>query len=94
MTIIEKIISNHSNQQTLKPGDIIDVYIDARAARDFGGANVVENILNNGLSINDASRTFFTFDCNPGVSDQKYAANQHFCRLFARQNDIKVFDID
>ena len=94
MTIIEQIITNHSNQETVKPGDIVDVFIDARAARDFGGANVVENILNNGLSVHDATRTFFTFDCNPGGSDQKYAANQHFCRLFARQNDIKVYDID
>lgn len=94
MTIIEKIIANHSSQETVKPGDIVDVFIDARAARDFGGANVVENILNNGLSVHDATRTFFTFDCNPGGSDQKYAANQHFCRLFARQNDIKVYDID
>ena len=94
MTIIEKIIANHSSQETVKPGDIVDVFIDARAARDFGGANVVENILNNGLSVHDASRTFFTFDCNPGGSDQKYAANQQFCRLFARQNDIKVYDID
>ncbi len=94
MTLIEQIITNHSNQGSVKPGDIVDVFIDARAARDFGGANVVENILNNGLSVHDASRTFFTFDCNPGGSDQKYAANQHFCRLFARQNDIKVYDID
>jgi len=94
MTIIEKIISNHSSQDTVKPGDIVDVSIDARVARDFGGANVVENILNNGLTVHDPSRTFFTFDCNPGGSDQKYAANQQFCRIFARQNDIKVYDID
>jgi 3-isopropylmalate/(R)-2-methylmalate dehydratase large subunit len=94
MTIIEKIIANHSSQANVKPGDIVDVFIDARAARDFGGANVVENILNNGLTVHDPSRTFFTFDCNPGGSDQKYAANQHFCRLFARQNDIKIYDID
>jgi 3-isopropylmalate/(R)-2-methylmalate dehydratase large subunit len=94
MTIIEKIIANHSSQKLVKPGDIVDVFIDARAARDFGGANVVENILNNGLTVHDPSRTFFTFDCNPGGSDQKYAANQHFCRLFARQNDIRIYDID
>ncbi|NVO18375.1 MAG: 3-isopropylmalate dehydratase large subunit [Bacteroidetes bacterium] len=94
MTIIEKIIAAHSSQANVKPGDIVDVFIDARAARDFGGANVVENILNNGLTVHDPSKTFFTFDCNPGGSDQKYAANQHFCRLFARQNDIKIYDID
>jgi 3-isopropylmalate dehydratase small subunit len=94
MTIIEKILASHSGQTTVKPGDIIDVFIDARAARDFGGANVVKNILDNGLTVHDASRTFFTFDCNPGGSDQKYAANQHYCRLFARQNDLRIYDVD
>ena len=94
MTIIEKILTNHSSQTKVKPGDIIDVFIDARVARDFGGANVVKNIVDNGLSVHDPSRTFFTFDCNPGGSDQKYAANQHYCRLFARQNDLRIYDVD
>ena len=94
MTIIEKILANHSNQTVVKPGDIIDVFIDARVARDFGGANVVKNIVDNGLGVHDPSRTFFTFDCNPGGSDQKYAANQHYCRLFARQNDLRIYDVD
>ena len=94
MNIIEKIIVNHSVLEKVRPGDIVDVSIDTRVARDFGGANVVKNIIDNGLEINDPSKTFFTFDCNPGGSDQKYAANQHYCRLFARQNHIQVFDID
>lgn len=94
MNLIEKIIANHSNQDRVSPGDIIDVLIDARVARDFGGANVVKNLVDNGLTVDDPERTFFTFDCNPGGSDQKYAANQHYCRLFARDNNIKVFDID
>src|SRR5664279_4687569 len=94
MNIIEKIIANHSGVESVKPGDIVDVAIDTRVARDFGGANVVKNIVDNGLGINDPTKTFFTFDCNPGGSDQKYAANQHYCRLFARQHHIHVFDID
>jgi len=94
MTIIEKILASHSNQPTVKPGDIIDVFIDTRAARDFGGANVVKNLIDNGLTIANADNTVFTFDCNPGGSDQKYAANQHFCRLYARQNNIKIYDVD
>jgi 3-isopropylmalate/(R)-2-methylmalate dehydratase large subunit len=92
-TIIEKIIEAH-NGKTVKPGDIVDVEIDARVARDFGGANVVKNIRNNNLGIDDPEKTFFTFDCNPGGSDQKYATNQHICRLFAREHGIKVFDIE
>lgn len=94
MTIIEKIIASHTNQQIVKPGDIVDVMIDTRVARDFGGANVVKNLLDNGLTIADPSKTIFTFDCNPGGSDQKYAENQHFCRRYAWANNIKVFDVD
>ncbi|MFC2104733.1 aconitase/3-isopropylmalate dehydratase large subunit family protein, partial [Bacteroidota bacterium] len=78
----------------VKPGDITDVYMDVRAARDFGGANVVKNIVDNGLSLEDPSRTFFTFDCNPTGSDQKYAVNQQICRDYARDNGIKIYDID
>jgi 3-isopropylmalate dehydratase small subunit len=92
-TIIQKIFENHSNQEA-KVGEIIDIEIDVRAARDFGGANVVKNLEENRLPINDSSKTFFTFDCNPGGCDQKYAANQHICRQYARRNNIKIFDID
>ena len=94
MTIIEKILANHSKAVAVKPGDILDVEIDARVARDFGGANVVKNIRDNGLGIDDPGKTFFTFDCNPTGSDQKYTANQQFCRVFAREFGIKVYDIN
>jgi len=94
MNLIEKILTKHSKYSSVKPGDIIDVQIDARIARDFGGANVVQNIEANGLEVADASKTFFTFDCNPTGSDQKYAVNQHLCRIFARRTGVKVFDID
>ncbi|MCX6667231.1 MAG: aconitase family protein [Euryarchaeota archaeon] len=92
-TIIQKIFEKHSESKA-NVDDIIDVDIDVRVARDFGGANVVKNLEENNLSIDDPKKTFFTFDCNPGGCDQKYAANQHICRLFARRNGIKVFDIE
>jgi len=94
MNIIEKIIANHSKNKQVKPGDIVDITIDARVARDFGGPNVIKNIEENGLIIDDVSKTFFTFDTNPTGSDQKYAINQQIIRMFARQHGIKVFDID
>lgn len=94
MTLLEKILAAHSKFPTVKPGQIIDIEIDYRVARDFGGANVVKNLKDFGLTVNDPNKTFFTFDCNPTGSDQKYAVNQHICRLFARENGIKVFDID
>jgi len=94
MTLLEKILSLHSDNKTVRPGEIIDIVIDSRVARDFGGANVVKNLKDFGLSVNDPDKTLFTFDCNPTGSDQKYAVNQHVCRLFARENGIRVFDID
>ncbi len=92
-TLIEKIITAHSDRP-VGPGEIVDVAIDTRLARDFGGASVVKNLDEHGLGIDQPERTFFTFDCNPGGSDQKYAANQQICRQFARANEIQVYDIN
>jgi len=94
MNIIEKIISSHSNKNSVKPGEIVDIEIDARVARDFGGPNVVKNLEDNNLNVDDVSKTFFTFDTNPTGSDQKYAINQHIVRTYARKHGIKVFDIN
>ncbi len=93
-TIVEKIISRHSGGGPVRPGDIVEMTIDVRLARDFGGANVVKVLEEHRLGVADPQKTFFTFDCNPTGSDQKYAANQQVCRLFARRWGIKVFDIN
>ncbi len=92
-TIVEKILGFHAGRE-VKPGDIVDVAIDARVARDFGGANVVKNLREHGLSIENPGKTFFTFDCNPTGSDQKYATNQQICRIFARQTGVNLYDIN
>lgn len=92
-TMIEKILGAHAGRE-VSPGDIVDLQIDARVARDFGGANVVKNLRDNALGIDDPHKTFFTFDCNPGGSDQKYATNQQICRIFAREHAVGVYDID
>jgi homoaconitate hydratase family protein/3-isopropylmalate dehydratase small subunit len=94
MNVIEKILAKHANKSEVKADEIIDVFIDTRAARDFGGANVVKNLLDNGLKVADPKRTVFTFDCNPGGSDQKYAQNQQYCRQFARENGIAIYDVN
>ncbi|NOX84919.1 MAG: homoaconitate hydratase family protein [Chlorobi bacterium] len=94
MNIIEKIIASHSGKDKVKPGEIVDIEIDARVARDFGGPNVIKNIEENALEIDDPAKTFFTLDTNPTGSDQKYAVNQQIIRIFARKHNIKVFDIN
>lgn len=94
-TIIEKIVAAHSDRQVV-PGDIVWMTIDIRTARDFGGANVVEQLLVEvpEAPVKDASRTFFTFDCNAPANTIGYAENQMKCRLFAREHNIKVYDVD
>jgi len=94
MTLLEKILAAHSVNKSVHPGEIVDIEIDARVARDFGGANVIKNIRDFELSIDNPDKTLFTFDCNPTGSDQKYAVNQHICRMFAREKGIKIYDIN
>ena len=94
MNLIEKILASHAGKNEVKPGDIVDILIDARVARDFGGPNVVKTLEENGLVVDDVNRTFFTFDTNPTGSDQKYAINQQLVRSYARKQGIKVFDIN
>ena len=94
-TIIEKIFMKHTKDQ-VNPGNIIWLDIDIRTARDFGGANVIKNLKKHysGNYIDDLSKTFFTFDTNAPAKDIGYATNQHIIRLFARENNIKVYDVD
>ena len=61
MNLIEKILANHSHKSVVKPGEIVDVEIDARVARDFGGANVVKNLLDNHLEVDDPKKNLFYF---------------------------------
>ena len=92
-TVIQKIFEAHGKGSAVVDS-IIDVGIDVRVARDFGGANVIKHLEEHHLEVDDPKRTFFTFDCNPGGCDQKYAENQQLCRSYARAHGIKVFDIN
>ena len=94
-TIIEKIIANHS-PDIVKPGAVVWMDLDIRSARDFAGANVVGNYQSYYLDepVADATKTFFTFDCNVPANTIPYANNQHRCREFAKKHGIKVYDVD
>ncbi|MCK5808072.1 homoaconitate hydratase family protein [bacterium] len=97
-TMMEKIFSNHSTDKSIpvKPGNIVWIGIDYRTARDFGGANVVNNLETNfdGDLIDDTTKTMFTFDTVAPAKTIPYAVNQHRCRQFARKNGIDVHDVD
>lgn len=94
-TVIEKIIQSHT-QEEVKPGKIVWMNLDIRSARDFGGPNVVKNYKREygDEPVADTDRTFFTFDLCAPASSLKYANNQQICRIFARKQNIRVFDVD
>ena len=92
MTIIEKILADHSVYDVVRPGEIVDVHIDYRVMRDVGGSNLLRNFEENHLVINDPQKSFFTFDCSPANPDQQYVENQFKFRNFARDRGIKIFD--
>jgi 3-isopropylmalate/(R)-2-methylmalate dehydratase large subunit len=94
-TIIEKIIAAHSREK-VAAGNIVWMEIDLRTARDFAGANVVENYQRefDGKPLADAEKTLFTFDCVAPPNNIPYANNQQVCRLFARKLGIKLFDVN
>ncbi len=94
-TIIEKIISAHTDHP-VQAGEIVWMDIDLRSARDFGGANVVKNLLEQykGDYVADPARTVFTFDCNVPANTAGYADNQQICRLFAREHGLRLYDVN
>ena len=94
-TLIEKIIQTHSDEPA-RPGAIVWMQLDARTARDFGGANVVKNYRAHygNAPVDDAAKTFFTFDLVTPANNIPYAINQQICRDWAREQAVKVFDVD
>jgi 3-isopropylmalate/(R)-2-methylmalate dehydratase large subunit len=96
-TIIEKILQAHtSGDVPVVPGNIVWLDLDVRTARDFAGANVVQNYRTHyGQDpVADRNRTFFTFDLVVPANNIPYANNQQQCRIFAREQGIKVYDVD
>ncbi len=93
-TLVEKILAAH--RVGTGSGDTLWIEVDVRSARDFGGANVVGNFKRHypGEKVADARRTFFTFDCVAPANNIPYANNQQVCRTFAREQGIRVYDVD
>ncbi|MDY7077052.1 MAG: aconitase/3-isopropylmalate dehydratase large subunit family protein [Chloroflexota bacterium] len=96
-TIIQKILQAHSpGDVPVEPGDIIWLDLDVRSARDFAGANVVKNYRTHygDTPVADRDKTFFTFDLVVPPSNIPYANNQQVCRTWARQQGVKVYDVN
>ncbi len=96
-TIIEKVFQAHtSGDVPVEPGNIIWLDLDVRTARDFAGANVVQNYRTHygDAPVADRDRTFFTFDLVVPPNNIPYANNQQICRMWAREQQVEVYDVD
>jgi 3-isopropylmalate/(R)-2-methylmalate dehydratase large subunit len=96
-TVIQKIFAAHSSGDApVEPGSIIWLDLDVRSARDFAGANVVKNYRSHygDQPVADKHKTFFTFDLVVPPSNIPYANNQQICRTWAREQGVKVYDVD
>ena len=93
--LLKKILKAHTKDE-VKVGEIIWLDLDIITARDFGGPNVVKNFRKAypDQKVVDNKRIFFTFDCNAPATTIKYAENQQICRNFAKDQGIKVFDVN
>ncbi|MHA1912381.1 MAG: aconitase family protein, partial [Candidatus Kariarchaeaceae archaeon] len=95
-TMIQKIIGSHSDEEPI-PGSIVWMDLDVRSARDFAGASVVKNLESNyegEPQIADLTKTVFTFDCVVPANNLGYAENQQIIRDYARERDIKLYDVN
>ncbi|MEA3374625.1 MAG: aconitase/3-isopropylmalate dehydratase large subunit family protein [Chloroflexota bacterium] len=96
-TIIQKIFEAHSaGDVPVDAGNIVWLELDVRTARDFAGANVVQNYRAHygSAPVADRDRTFFTFDLVVPPSNIPYAKNQQTCRIWAREQGVRVYDVD
>jgi 3-isopropylmalate/(R)-2-methylmalate dehydratase large subunit len=97
-TIVEKIFEAHlaGGEGDVTPGSIVWIDLDVRTARDFAGANVVQNYCAHygDSPVADKTKTFFTFDLVVPPNNIPYANNQQICRTWARDQDVQVFDVD
>lgn len=95
-TIIEKILAKASGKSQVTPGDKVWAKIDLTAMRDFGGPNVILEYKKHfgDRKVHDARKTAITFDLHLPAKTTKVAENQKVCRDFAKEQEIKLFDIN
>lgn len=96
MTIIEKILSEHSGKNAWA-GDRVWADLDLAVVRDFGGPNVVleyETQMDDS-PVWDPNKIAMTFDYQAPAKVVQVANNQRICREFAAKHGIlHVFDVN
>lgn len=97
MTLIEKIVKNHTDlsQDEIYPGNIVWVSVDLATARDYAGPQVIKLFEEHysDSKVFDSEKIILTPDCYPYGNDPKHAKDQEILRVFSKKHNIKLTDL-
>lgn len=89
MTIVEKILANHSNKKEVKPGEIVNAKVDMVLGNDVTSPVAIKEFQKIGLSkVFDKQRVAIVPDHFTPNKDIKSAQNALFIRKFAKEMEI------
>lgn len=89
MTIVEKILANHSNKKEVKPGEIVNAKVDMVLGNDVTSPVAIKEFQKIGLSkVFDKQRVAIVPDHFTPNKDIKSAQNAQFIRKFAKEMEI------
>lgn len=89
MTIVEKILANHSNKKEVKPGEIVNAKVDMVLGNDVTSPVAIKEFKKIGLSkVFDKQRVAIVPDHFTPNKDIKSAQNALFIRKFAKEMEI------
>lgn len=94
MTLAEKILAAHCDEQEVRSGQFINARVDLVLASELSGILAVEEFEKiGGARIFDPKKVVFVMDHFTPAKDIKSAEIVKRCREFAREHDILFYDV-
>jgi 3-isopropylmalate/(R)-2-methylmalate dehydratase large subunit len=92
MTITEKILADHSNQKTVRPGDLIQARVDLALANDITGPLAIERFYETGaVEVFDREKIVLVADHFTPNKDVESANQCKKLRMFAREQRLRYY---
>ncbi|HLN45725.1 MAG TPA: homoaconitase large subunit [Candidatus Sulfotelmatobacter sp.] len=94
MNITEKILAKASNQNTVKPGDIVDANVDMIMVHDLTGPLAIEAFKRIGVKhVWDNKKIVIILDHQVPAESVKAAELHKMLRTFAKEQNIRFYDV-
>ncbi len=93
-TLAEKILARKSNKSEVHPGEFINARVDLVLASELSGVLAIEEFKKiSGAKIFDPQKVVLVMDHFTPAKDVKSAEIVKACREFAREHDIRFYDV-